>query len=182
MSNEEYDSDDDWIRAHAVLPRVRDDIRDRALRNSSITLRRRRRVRSAAYLAVPMFAIGLSLGITIGIPVKPAGPIESPPPVVAAEQAVTPPGSIVIDLNDPESVPLALTTATPKQRLAILKAVGDTYLQEYDDAATALPYYRQYVDGLPEQEQFIVKESDTWLLAQLRESKRLEVGYANPSQ
>lgn len=175
---QEYDSDDAWMRDHAVLPPVPTDLRDRTLRQTRGALRRRRWARRGLGAGVPVLMLAVVLGFMYPVPPQAThdgSPVDSP---VAETSDGIPPGSIIIDLEDPEALPLALNRATPAQRLAILKAVGDSYLASNGDPGAALPYYRQYLNALPEAEQMTIDETDTWLLAQLRQSKQLEVRYA----
>lgn len=172
---DETDPDEAWMRSHARLPVVNQDFRARALASTTNTLRRRRWTQRSMIAAAAIVLVAAGIAVVGGAP-------GEAPQIAQAPDVSQPDDAIVINLNDPESVPRALASATPEQKAAILRAVGDTIVHDRDDPSAALPYYRQYLAALPLEEQIRVRDDDTWLLAQLKQARSMEVRYAQQDE
>ncbi len=63
-------------------------------------------------------------------------------------------------------------TASPEDRIRLLKQAGDIYLSDQYEIEKALQCYRRALDSRPQSLQMRVEPDDSWLLAALKDARR----------
>lgn len=71
----------------------------------------------------------------------------------------------------------ALEAARESDRPRILKRAGDRCLEEYRDVAQALVFYRLWLNMVPRDKRLERSMDDSWLLASIKDARRMEAGH-----
>lgn len=96
----------------------------------------------------------------------------------------TPPAGPVFSrdlLNDPEQFALLLGRSSREQQAALLKAAGDTYLNEFGDVEHAVRCYRRLLSLEPPEDGVSTNLDDSWLLRSLKQARLQEEHHENAS-
>lgn len=172
--------DDDLFVDSALAPAT--DNGEAALRltllaQTSRQLRVRRRLRLAGRIGIVLVAFVAGMIATIAM--RDPAPSERlivttvPVPVEVEKHVADVPGPPARRLSPAEIELEAERSLAKDQSSRLFREAGDRFLQEEQDYQAALRCYRNFLDEAAEPE-LAAAESDTWLLASLKNARRKE--------
>ncbi len=158
----------------ALLARTCAELRGRA--------RRRRMLLGGAVAAA--YAAGIITAVLAfgGTPESPGTTPELSGVAHSASLPETPPTGPVFSrdlLNDPEQFALLLGRSSREQQAALLKAAGNTYLNEFGNVEHAVRCYRRLLSLEPPEDGVPTNLDDSWLLRSLKQARLQEEHHEN---
>jgi hypothetical protein len=172
--NHNDDPFNDLLNDESEPARPSVEFRDAMMRRTTDMLLRRRRVRRVAIACGVLFIYGAGMGTSFLIPRSgdglsttasvdeastspPMPTLQSDPAPVTAEM-----------LGDWEGFSIRVAEAGPAERVRLLRAAGDWYMEEFDDIETAASCYSAMFAASETDTQLDLQERDNWLLASLK--------------
>lgn len=172
--------DDDLFVESALAPvEARQDaaLRLTLLAQTSRQLRVRRRLRLAGRVGIVIVAFFGGMIATLAMreprPLERVVVMTVPVPVEVKNPVVDVPAPIARRLTPAEIEVEAERTLAKEESSRLFREAGDRFLQEEQDYQAALRCYRNFLDEAAEAE-LAAAESDTWLLASLKNARRKE--------
>jgi hypothetical protein len=144
------------------------EFREAMLGRTTVVLRRRKRIRRAAIACAAVFIYGAGMGTALLFRgsedlAQTAAHTEEPikrqpdPVVVTAEM-----------LGDWEAFSIRVAEAPPTEKVRLLRAAGDWYMEKLNDIETAASCYSAMFAAMDTETMLDLHEQDNWLIASLK--------------